>query len=205
MNRSESKYFNTARRMDEALIALLEVKEFEFITVGEICRKAGVNRSTFYLHYDTIADLMSETARYINSEFLSYFPEEIEEFKAQIWKKELRDLVLITPRFLSPYLRFVQERRQIFRAAFKNPKGMQTDTSFSDLKKHVLEPILERFGVPDDERRYWIDFFIHGTMAIIRDWVMDDCAEPREKIEAVITRCVRPPYGSFDGDSEGKP
>ena len=68
--------------MDEALIALLEVKEFEFITVGEICRKAGVNRSTFYLHYDTIADLMSETARYINSEFLSYFPEEIEEFKS---------------------------------------------------------------------------------------------------------------------------
>ena len=51
MNRSESKYFNTARLMDDALIDLLSEKEFEYITVKEICEKAGVNRSTFYLHY----------------------------------------------------------------------------------------------------------------------------------------------------------
>lgn len=43
MNKSESKYFNTAVRMDEALLSLLEVKNFEYITVKEICDKAGVN------------------------------------------------------------------------------------------------------------------------------------------------------------------
>ena len=47
MNKFESKYQNTARLMDEALILLLEDKDFEYITVKEICRKAGVNRSTF--------------------------------------------------------------------------------------------------------------------------------------------------------------
>ena len=51
MNKSESKYFNTALLMDEALLLLLEKKEYEFITVTEICEKAGVNRSTFYIHY----------------------------------------------------------------------------------------------------------------------------------------------------------
>ena len=51
MNKSESKYFNTALLMDEALLLLLENKEFEYITIKEICQKAGVNRSTFYLHY----------------------------------------------------------------------------------------------------------------------------------------------------------
>ena len=55
MNKSESKYFNTALCMDEALISLLKVKDLEYITVKEICEKAGVNRSTFYLHYETIA------------------------------------------------------------------------------------------------------------------------------------------------------
>ena len=60
MNKSESKYFNTALRMDEALIALLEKKDLEYITVKEICEKAGVNRSTFYLHYESIADLVNE-------------------------------------------------------------------------------------------------------------------------------------------------
>ena len=39
MNRNESKYFNTAARMDEALLALLEKKDFEFITVREIVVK----------------------------------------------------------------------------------------------------------------------------------------------------------------------
>ena len=58
MNKYESKYFNTARLMNEALLLLLENKDYEYITVKEICSKAGVNRSTFYLHYETIDDLL---------------------------------------------------------------------------------------------------------------------------------------------------
>ena len=36
LNRFESKYLDTARLMDEALILLLEDKEFEYVTVKEI-------------------------------------------------------------------------------------------------------------------------------------------------------------------------
>ena len=61
MNKSESKYFNTATKMDLALISLLKKKPFEYITVSEICETAGVNRSTFYLHYETVSDLLDET------------------------------------------------------------------------------------------------------------------------------------------------
>ena len=63
MNKNESKYFNTAIKMDEALISLLEKKEFEYITIKEICIEAGVNRSTFYLHYENTSDLLKETTR----------------------------------------------------------------------------------------------------------------------------------------------
>ena len=38
MNKSESRYFATAARMDEAL---LTKKDFEYITVKEICEVAG--------------------------------------------------------------------------------------------------------------------------------------------------------------------
>ena len=65
MNKSESKYFNTAVLMDEALLLLLERKDIQYITVKEICEKAGVNRTTFYLHYDSISDLLEETVNYI--------------------------------------------------------------------------------------------------------------------------------------------
>lgn len=70
MNKSESKYFNTALLMDEALIRFLEVKDYEYITVKEICEKAGVNRSTFYLHYETVNDLLSECLENIKKRFL---------------------------------------------------------------------------------------------------------------------------------------
>ena len=73
MNKSESKYFHTALRMNEALISLLEKKDLEFITVKEICETAGVNRSTFYLHYETISDLMNETVEMVDKRLLSYF------------------------------------------------------------------------------------------------------------------------------------
>ena len=60
MNKSESKYFNTAIKMDKALIKLLDKKPFDYITVKEICQEAGVNRSTFYLHYENTVELLEE-------------------------------------------------------------------------------------------------------------------------------------------------
>ena len=71
MNRSESRYFATAARMDEAFLTLLAKKDFEYITIKEICEVAGVNRSTFYLHYETMSDLLSESAGRMNEQFLA--------------------------------------------------------------------------------------------------------------------------------------
>ena len=66
MNKSESKYFNTALLMNEALLLLLEKKDYEFITVTEICQTAGVNRSTFYLHYESMDDLSYQEFLLVN-------------------------------------------------------------------------------------------------------------------------------------------
>ena len=71
MNRSESRYFATAARMDEAFLTLLAKKDFEYITIKEICEVAGVNRSTFYLHYETMSDLLSESVGRMNKQFLA--------------------------------------------------------------------------------------------------------------------------------------
>jgi AcrR family transcriptional regulator len=73
MNKQEIKYFNTASYMDEALLFLLEKKEYEFITVKEISKKAGVNRSTFYLHYETMDDLLEEAVQYVTNKFSLQF------------------------------------------------------------------------------------------------------------------------------------
>ena len=78
MNKAESKYFNTAVRFDKALLSLLEKKPFEYITISEICEDAGVNRSTFYLHYENTADLLKEATAYVLDDFASYFSVDME-------------------------------------------------------------------------------------------------------------------------------
>ena len=111
MNKYESKYFNTAIKMDEAFLSLIEVKGFEYITVKEICSKAGVNRSTFYLHYDTIADLLEETIQYMQQKFIDTFSHKAESFP-DIGNCSKDELMLITPEYLKPYLTFIKDNRK---------------------------------------------------------------------------------------------
>ena len=40
MNKNESKYFNTSLKMNDALISLLRKKDFEYITVKDVCEEA---------------------------------------------------------------------------------------------------------------------------------------------------------------------
>ena len=192
MNKSESKYFNTALRMDEALIALLEKKDLEYITVKEICHQAGVNRSTFYLHYESIAELLDETMEMINQRFLSYFPQEEEAVLGDMEHRELNDLVFVTQEYLLPYLRFIQDNKKVYRAAFRNPSSMQANARYGVLKQRILNPILERFEIPTARRPYYIAYYVEGIAAIVKEWLRHDCGDSVEMIAAIIESCVRP-------------
>ena len=51
MNKNENRYRNSAKKMHNALIALLDEKDFELITVRELCDKAGVTTGAVYKRY----------------------------------------------------------------------------------------------------------------------------------------------------------
>ena len=196
MNKSESKYFNTALRMDEALLALLEEKDLDYITVKEICRRADVNRSTFYLHYETIADLVDETLEMINRRFRSYFPQKEEAVLGNLDSREREDLVLVTREYLLPYLRFIRDNKKVYRAAFRNPSSMQAHVRYGELKQHILGPVLERFEIPAAHRPYYMAYYGEGIIAIVKEWLQQDCADEVEMIAGIIESCVRPKDGS---------
>lgn len=198
MNKSESKYFNTALRMDEALLALLEEKDLEYITVKEICHRAGVNRSTFYLHYETIADLVNETLEMINQRFLSYFPQQEEEVLGNLGTREREELILVTGEYLLPYLRFIRDNKKVYRAAFRNPGSMQAYARYGELKQRILGPILERFAIPAAHRPYYMAYYVEGIIAIIKEWLRQDCGDEVEIIAHIIQSCVRPRDGSHE-------
>lgn len=110
MNKSESKYFNTAIKMDKAFLALLEEKDFEYITVKELCKRADVNRSTFYLHYENMTDLLVESIEYMYDDFLSYFKIKVANFLESIEKCPIEDLVLVSSKYLTPYLNYIKKK-----------------------------------------------------------------------------------------------
>lgn len=190
MNRAESKYFHTAAKMDEAFIGLLTEKDFQYITVKEICQRAGVHRSTFYLHYETMADLLEESLQYINDRFLEQFKSGSASIVSRIRECKADELYLVTPEYLTPYLQFIKEHGALFRAVVKRSGVFCLEEVYSGMFRDIFNPILERFHVPENQRRYMMVFYIHGLMAVVSEWLEHDCAEPVGRMIEVIEHCV---------------
>lgn len=189
MNKSESKYFNTALLMDEALLCLLEKKNFEYITIKEICKKAGVNRSTFYLHYDNINDLLAESIEMINKRFMASFNGQNEIIK-DIDKATKEDVNFITPKYLIPYLQFVKENKKVFKTIHNNTKLFGVEKTFGRMYKEIFEPALKKYNIPKNDEQYIFEFFTQGVLAIIMKWVSLDCRDEIDHIQKLIINCV---------------
>ncbi len=187
MNKSESKYFNTARLMDEALLILLEKKDIEFITVKEICKKAGVNRSTFYLHYENVYELLAEALEMLNDKFIQSFEKESISTKIKEGNKE--DLILIRPEYLRPYLKFVKENKRAFQLIHKKPDLFNVEQTFQKMYKDIFEPILQKFNIVEYKKTYIFEFFTGGVVSIIMKWIDLNCEEDIENILNIIIEC----------------
>ncbi len=190
MNKNESKYFNTAIKFDEALILLLEKKDFAYITIKEICDKAGVNRSTFYLHYENTCDLLAETTRYIIDKHLSYYSVASKDVSLRYDTCQKSELVFITYEYLMPYLTFIKENQKIFKVAIKQFNTMNFEEVYGKMFTNIFSPILARFNVPAKEHPYIMKFYLTGILAIVMEWLDKDCRDDINDIIKIIIDCV---------------
>lgn len=188
MDKYESKYFNTAKKMDDALIDLLQEKSFDYITVKDICTKAKVSRSTFYLHYIGLADLLEEVIGELNNSFKDAFKNNQKDNFFS--RKEMKDLYLITDEYLVPYLEFIKKNKNVFKAIRENPQLFYTDKIYKKMFKNIFSPILTRYGVSADEHEYMMGFYIKGIGAVIMTWVARDCKDDITKICDIIKKCI---------------
>ena len=186
MNKSESKYFNTAIKMDIAFMDILEKKDFEYISVKEICEKAGVNRSTFYLHYETIGDLLEESIGYMNDKFLEYYKSDNAHIADKINTADLQDLYLGTPKFLKPYLEYIRTHRRMFLTSMKRSDSLRLSDTYDKMFYHILNPIMDRFSIEEKDKKYLAAFYMNGILAIIKIWVSNNCEDDIEYIIKMI-------------------
>ena len=190
MNKSEAKFHNTAVKMDDALVALLEQKNFGDITIMDVCAQAGVNRSTFYAHYNNLYDLLKETQERAISDFsksfgVSFGATDFSEMSAD-------ELIFVTPQYLVPYLTFIKKNRRLYEV-YNNSNAFPLGEMDKMLIKNVFVPIYAKYGVTD--RRiveYMSHYFISGVTAITMEWVKHGCEDDILFICEVISICVRP-------------
>ena len=197
MNKSESKYFNTAVRFNKALLSLLEKKPFEYITVSEICKTAGVNRSTFYLHYETISDLLNETTQYLLNGFLSYFSTDTQSVVLNLNNCVLDELVFICDKYLTPYLNYIKDHKEVFKVVLAQNKLLGFEDVYKRMFENIFNPILARFHYPSDIRQYVMIYYLNGINAIIVEWLKNECDKSTDEISKIIAVCI---YGKENVD-----
>lgn len=175
--------------MDKAFLNLLAEKDFEYITVKEICKRADVNRSTFYLHYETVADLLNESVEYISKDFKKYFSKN--DIISKINSLPLEELMFIKPDYIIPYLSYVKDNKKLFQTAVLHSGTLQFDKAYKRMFECVFSPILMRFDIPENERQYTMAFYINGIIALIMEWLKNDCRENVEDIADIIIRNIK--------------
>lgn len=193
MGRSETKFNNISQKMNIALIELLKERSFSEITVSEICKKANVNRSTFYSHYTNTVDLLNETWENIQARSL----EDIKNKGAEIDLKELDhiekdNLILISPKFLIPYLTFIKENKDLF-LIYVNNSSTFCDTAFQQIFDTIINPVLKRYNVNDKAIAFYLaKYYLTGITAIVCEWARRGCQDDIILICEIILLAVRP-------------
>ena len=194
MNRSEAKFNNISIKMNDALISLLDSKEFNDISISEVCNVAKVNRSTFYSHYANMGELLNETWERMQSTSLENIRKDIEDLNI----KNLEDLsqeesIFISPKFLIPYLNFIKENKKLFLVFVNHSKLFDNYNSFDKLHNNIVRPIMTKHNVYNSTVSFYMSkYYVTGITSIITEWVKRDCIDDIMLICEIILLSVRP-------------
>ncbi len=188
MNKSEAKFHNTAVKMNEALFRILEKKDFSEISVLEICKEAGVNRSTFYAHYDNTYELLQEA----RTEFIKNFFNDYSSGYSNFESIGADETAFISPKHLIPYLEMVKKHKKIFKIFVSNLNTFDTDEIYEILLKKLWIPACQKQGITDNTViDYMARFYLNGMTSIIMQWIKKDCEDDILFICEILTLCVR--------------
>ena len=157
--RKESK-----EKIEKAFIELLQTYEIKDITVSEIIKMTGLNRSTFYANYVDIFDLADKTREKLEKEFSNLFAD-YDYFNERTGALKM--------------FNHIKENQIFYKTYFKVCYDEKFLISVYDAKRAQKEHI-------DSNVKYHIEFFRNGLNAIIKLWLAGGCQESPEEMAAVL-------------------
>ena len=177
MNQKNNQRFQeTDRRIREYFLSALSEREITKITVQEICAHVGINRSSFYLHYKDVYDLLDAMSYEVRQAAL----QDIERAQIQSPYFFSEEYALVT-------LRHVQENAVFYRAYLSSVGMAKTEKDFQAVFETVFKPYFRQLGVESEHQMvYHFDFVKSGFLAVVRRWLEYDCAETPEALVEIL-------------------
>lgn len=164
----DKRILHTKFFLKNALLGLMKTKPIEKITTTELCAAADINRNTFYSHYSTPEEVLDEIVN-----------EELQEVKALLNNSSDRE------RLHNLYSHF-KEKKEFYKIFIFNKNSSFSEKIMSLCKEHNIY----QWQYPDNpdnklSEMYFL-FASSGSMSIINDWIIKDCAMPIDELQDII-------------------
>ncbi|MFZ1008567.1 MAG: TetR/AcrR family transcriptional regulator [Candidatus Sulfotelmatobacter sp.] len=176
--KTDRRILRTRDTLGDALVALMHEKSFEQITVQEVLERAGVGRSTFYVHYRDKDDL-----------FMSDL-EEFLELVANMLKQRGADSKRLLP--VQEFLAHLRDARSFYEALVKSGKMNDVLALARGIFARSIAERLESAGVQLDSTRLAAQAHaLAGSFLSLMEWWVDQGmqSDPKE-MDEVFHRMV---------------
>lgn len=161
----------------EALMELMNEKAISEITVKGLCERADINRSTFYLHFSGIEEIVDSFERQLADSFDEIFEAH------KISEGELKTSFY---EFFYDLTCYIKKEHKLMRALFGNNRIMQLPTISKALQTGFGENILAHYIKDKTKFDYAYLFLIDGCVIIYKVWIRNNMAEKEEDIAGVL-------------------
>ena len=160
---------DSQERIEKTCVELLQTQEVRDITVSDIIKAAGLNRSTFYANYLDIFDLADKTRQKLEQDFRTLFAD------YDYFNERSGALTMF---------RHIKENQIFYKTYFKLCYDYNHLISIYDPDRAEQEHI-------DHNIKYHIEFFRNGLNAIIKMWLAGGCRESPEDMAEVLKQEYR--------------
>lgn len=170
MNEKDKRVIHTRKILRQSLLELMQRKHVSQITVKEICELAGINRNTFYAHYGTPRDILSE----IEDE---YYEEMNRIQESAITSGDAISLI-------RDIMNMLLEKKEISMLLYgSNSNSRALDEYYKKAYSRILLAWIESgTGVQADHLKWLFTFLSGGIDAMIRSWIKGGMREDPNSI-----------------------
>lgn len=165
------RYLSTEEKIQNALFSLLRFRKYNDIAIKELCYEAGINRSSFYAHYQDINDLMIQTEARLSKEITKIF-DPSKKWTEEVFV-ELFEFIFKNRVFYSSYLATNEQ-------TFMEKNDF---TKFVDIVNHNVTNI----GINSNDKIYHMAFFAGGLKALCKSWLNRNCPETPQQLAKILT------------------